>query len=276
LLDYLSQNAILLLCEPELLEDQARQYEAQPGAQDEFHLSWQEFLAQAQDKGLATLQIGQTDLLPSEAALSQAAVDNPLQFESMEVYRPIGDRAPELHIAEAQRKEFFFQLHRWSRQGYAVNVFCNNDGERQRFEEIWWEYGLGNPASLCIQIGALSRGFLFEPAKMVVITDAEIFGRYKVQRPRRLKAPHAQRSKSLLDINFAELHEGDYVVHLQHGIGRYLGLQMAPAAQGRKPLDNASASASGEECLVIEYAPTDAQAAAPRLYVPVTEAHLVS
>jgi transcription-repair coupling factor (superfamily II helicase) len=71
-----------------------------------------------------------------------------------------------------------------------------------------------------MRFGALSRGFLSESAKLVVVTDAEIFGRYKVQRPRRLKSPHAPSSRSLLDINFAELEEGDYVVHLQHGIGR--------------------------------------------------------
>ncbi|MDB6057373.1 MAG: transcription-repair coupling factor, partial [Verrucomicrobiales bacterium] len=155
--------------------------------------------------------------------------------------------------------------------------FCNNDGERQRFEEIWWEYGFGNTGTLHVHIGALSRGFLFEPAKVVVVTDAEIFGRYKVQRPRRLKSPHAQTSKSLLDINFADLHEGDYVVHLQHGIGRYLGLQLVPKAQGQKTNDKITAvKEPGEECLVIEYAASDSDNPAPKLYVPVNEAHLVS
>jgi nicotinamide riboside kinase len=46
-------------------------------------------------------------------------------------------------IAEAQRREFFQQLHRWLRQDFVVHVFCNNDGERQRFEEIWKEHGFG-------------------------------------------------------------------------------------------------------------------------------------
>jgi transcription-repair coupling factor (superfamily II helicase) len=50
-----------------------------------------------------------------------------------------------------------------------------------------------------------------------VVTDAEIFGRYKVQRPRRLKSLHAQAARSALDIDFTDLEEGDYVVHLQHG-----------------------------------------------------------
>ena len=64
-------------------------------------------------------------------------------FTSLDAFRPLGERAPDPQIAEAQRREFFNQLHRWLRQGYAVHVFCNNDGERQRFEEIWEELGLG-------------------------------------------------------------------------------------------------------------------------------------
>src|SRR6185312_11736854 len=105
---------------------------------------------------------------------------------------------------------------------------------------------------------------------------AEIFGRYKVQRPRRLKSLHAQAARSALDIDFTEFEEGDYVVHLQHGIGRYLGLHVLPITAGRKNVDpNAPASDTGQECLVIEYAPSDPDQAAPKLYVPVTEAHLV-
>ena len=80
----------------------------------------------------------------------------------------------------------------------------------------------------------------------------------KSQRPRRLKSPHAASSRSLLDINFAELAEGDYVVHLQHGIGRYLGLGVMPAMPGRQlSLERPAAVAPGQECLVIEYAPSD-------------------
>jgi transcription-repair coupling factor (superfamily II helicase) len=179
-----------------------------------------------------------------------------------------------------------------------VHVFCNNDGERQRFTEIWEEYGLvqedtksevrgpkaRDPAGLWtldfglwIHLGTLARGFLYDEARLVVVTDAEIFGRYKVQRPRRLKSPHAQATRSALDIDFTELEEGDYVVHLQHGIGRYVGLQVLPLGAGTKPTEGAGASThAGQECLVIEYAPGDSAQPPPKLYVPVTEAHLVS
>jgi transcription-repair coupling factor (superfamily II helicase) len=175
------------------------------------------------------------------------------------------------------------------RQGYAVHVFCNNDGERQRFTEIWDELvtqdsGLkaqhSRPSTLdprlSTHVGSLARGFLYEAGKLVVVTDAEIFGRYKVQRPRRLKSPHAQATRSALDIDFTDLEESDYVVHLQHGIGRYLGLQILPIGSGTKPMDGGGPTNAGQECLVIEYAPNDPSQPPPKLYVPVTEAHLVS
>ena len=80
------------------------------------------------------------------------------------------------------------------------------------------------------RIGSLARGFLCDEARLVVVTDAEIFGRYKIQRPRRLKSPHALATRSALDIDFTELEEGDLVVHLQYGIGRYLGLKNLPTS----------------------------------------------
>ena len=88
-----------------------------------------------------------------------------------------------------------------------MQLFCNNDGERQRFGEIWAEYGFAGDAELVIDLGALSRGFIANAAKLVVVTDAEIFGRYKVQRPRRLKSPHAIATRSALDIDFTDLEE---------------------------------------------------------------------
>ena len=279
LLEYLPPGAIFLLCDPELLREQAGRYEAQAQS-DRFFISWEQFQEETARRGMVLVELSEIENVFIENVLPSVpdfASKDDMTWESLEVFRPIGDRRPEPHIAEAQRREFFAQVHRWLRQDYAVHLFCNNDGERRRFQEIWWEYGLGNTDALHIHIGPLARGFLFAPAKLAVVTDAEIFGRYKVQRPRRLKSPHAQLGKSLLDINFSELAEGDYVVHIQHGIGRYLGLGSLPAALGRKPVaDNTQVAPAGEECFVIEYAASDPLQPAPKLYVPVSESHLVS
>jgi transcription-repair coupling factor (superfamily II helicase) len=269
LLEYLPRETLFILCEPDLLDDQARHFQEQVPAGDPLLMTWRQFQEEMQTRGMTTVPL--TEFAPAfigDAVVEGKLVEPPatLGFQSLEVFRPIGNRRPEPPIAEAQRQEFFKQLHRWRRQDYAVYLFCNNVGERERFEEIWREYGLGETGALKIRLGALSRGFLSDTAKLVVVTDAEIFGRYKVQRPRRLKSPHAASSRSLLDINFAELEEGDYVVHLQHGIGRFLGLKSMPDAEGTP----------GQECLMIEYAASGFDEQPPKLYVPLSESHLVS
>ena len=122
---------------------------------------------------------------------------------------------------------------------------------------------------LWTHIGSLARGFICDEAKLVVVTDAEIFGRYKIQRPRRLKSPHAPAARSALDIDFTDLEEGDLVVHLQHGIGKFLGLKNLPTSSRTQgwagaplPADGAHGvtrpAEIGSECLVIEYAPSGA------------------
>jgi transcription-repair coupling factor (superfamily II helicase) len=268
LLEHLPERALLVLCEPEVLEERVRDYAAQIPPGDPFHVRWAEFLEAAGRRGLGRLEL-------REAAVGGGAGE--ALFESLEAWRPLTERPPELQVAEAQRREFFHQLHRWLRQGCAVHVFCNNEGERQRFEEIWRELRLDADPALRphTQIGPLTRGFRCAAAGLVVVTDAEIFGRYRVPRPRRLKLAVAATSRSVLDLDFTELEVGDLVVHLQHGIGRYLGLKTLPATVGKRA-DGGPGRAVSTECLVLEYAPRNPGEEPPKLYVPVTEAHLVS
>lgn len=326
LLEYLLPGTVFLLSEPERLADKALEYSGQAVPDDPLFVGWPQFREEALCRGMtlvgltdfastvpgvedahktadavnivAEAVLGKTEHASGEVALEQSSPGperssvetepanvGPI-FDSLESYRPLTRKALEPHIAETQRREFFNQMHRWLRQGYELHVFCNNDGERQRFEEIWQEYGLSsdapeNGAARALRptphLGTLSRGFFFEEGRLVVVTDAEIFGRYRVQRPRRMKASHAQATRSALDIDFTELEEGDLVVHLQHGIGRYLGLTVLPIGAGTKPTEKTAKNGSaGQECLVLEYAPHDPAQPAPKLYVPVTEAHLVS
>ena len=80
-------------------------------------------------------------------------------------------------------------------------------------------------------------------------------------------------ARSALDIDFTDLEEGDLVVHLQYGIGKFLGLKNLPvASRATAPGGGAPAET---ECLVIEYAAANPADEPPKLYVPVSEAHLV-
>jgi transcription-repair coupling factor (superfamily II helicase) len=276
LIDHLPADTIYILCEPERLDEHASQYAQTIPTNDPFHTQWTTVLTNLKKAG--TLVTASEGANFSALALADATEIPDLSLHSLDAFRPVVERTPDPQIVETQRREFFTQLHRWLRQDYAVHVFCNNQGEQQRFAEIWTEYGLqteGPRKRPELHIGTLARGFLSHEARLVAVTDAEIFGRYKVQRPRRLKSPHAATSRSLLDIDFTDLDEGEYVVHLQHGIGRYVGLEMMPISGGTKKLERA-AVVDAQECLVIEYAPGDPTQPAPRLYVPVSEAHLVS
>ena len=295
LLEYLPKEAILVVSDPASVVHHAEEYEAQIPEGDPFFCSWVEFLAEAEKGGVTILNLfdevergrfaGFGGSAPGALRmLAQAGQEKAQEtlFTNLEAFRPQVERAADPEVAQVQRREFFNQLHRWLRQGFQVLVFCNNDGERQRFEEIWEEYGFGAQEPKLrprIDLGSVGRGFMYEPAKLVVVTDAEIFGRYKVHRPRRMKSPHAAATRSALDIDFGDLEPGDYVVHLQHGIGRYVGLEQMPGGSGRKAAltgGEVEEKNTGPECLVIEYAAPDPAQNPPRLYVPVTEAHLVS
>ena len=275
LMDYLPADTLWVLSDPESLLDQSLRHGQQVPPDDPFHARWDDLLADAVRRGMTVVEAGADGGELSDAGSTAG---------SLEAYRPIGATLPEAQVAETQRRSFFEQMHRWLRQGLAVHVFCNNEGERQRFSELWTEYGLDGAASgqamaaaepLVIHLGAVSRGFLMPAAQSVVVTDAEIYGRYKVSRSRRLKSPHAQAVRSAFEVDFSEFEEGDYVVHLQHGIGLFRGLKILPPVRARGEVERPGAG-GGQECLVLEYAARDAGDEPPRLYVPVSEAHLVS
>ncbi|WP_215399163.1 transcription-repair coupling factor [Rheinheimera oceanensis] len=110
---------------------------------------------------------------------------------------------------------------------------------------------------LGIVVGALEQGVLLRLVKpLALVSENELFGQKISQRRRRKRSQ--QVSSDTVIRNLAELSIGQPVVHLQHGIGRYQGLQL---------LDAAGISA---EFVTIEYAGSS------KLYVPVTSLHLLS
>ncbi|WP_143806444.1 CarD family transcriptional regulator, partial [Oenococcus oeni] len=70
-----------------------------------------------------------------------------------------------------------------------------------------------------LQIGSLSHGFELPEEKIVVMTETELFAKVKKRVPRHQTFSNAEKITS-----YTELKTGDYVVHVNHGIGRYEGL----------------------------------------------------
>jgi transcription-repair coupling factor (superfamily II helicase) len=118
-------------------------------------------------------------------------------------------------------------------------VFCANEGEEKRLREL-----LKTPVE--IRRGRLSAGFIFEDRHAVYLPNHQLFNRYRLRRG-------ARRADTRPIDTLLEIERGDIVVHLTHGIGRFVGIER------RK----------NQEFMVLEYA------GSARVFVPVTSLDLV-
>jgi transcription-repair coupling factor (superfamily II helicase) len=100
-------------------------------------------------------------------------------------------------------------------------------------------------------VGWIASGFVWEEARIAVLTDHEIFNRM-LARPRKKRA--RRRSTS---VRTESLRSGDYVVHVDYGIGRFVGLEKI------------GSNGDSTECLVIRFDGGD------RIFVPLDQMHLV-
>ncbi|WP_437227351.1 transcription-repair coupling factor [Planctomicrobium sp. SH661] len=135
-----------------------------------------------------------------------------------------------------------------------VIIACHNEGERERLKEMIQEADptLNERMQLCL--GTVTQGYRLGFARKVVISDNELFNRVHVRHTTR-KASSRIASRAI--DSFLDLNEGDLVVHLSHGIGRFLGMQLV------------NREGNQEEHLIIEFRE------GVRIYVPVTLIHLV-
>ncbi len=120
-----------------------------------------------------------------------------------------------------------------------------------------WHAFIDSGLDFAIATAPLDRGMYFGPGQPTLVCEAQLFGNRVAQRRRRKQHQDENTSANVFkDIN--ELREGVPVVHLEHGIGRYVGLQTLAVDEQET------------EFLTLEYAQGS------RLYVPVASLHLVS
>jgi transcription-repair coupling factor (superfamily II helicase) len=112
-------------------------------------------------------------------------------------------------------------------RSHPVLVLCDNEGQLERLEELLSDERSGGrivPASVTLALGSLSGGFAMP--ELAVLTDHEIF-----QRARRLRRPRRYR-QALVEGAARSLTPGDFVVHLEHGIGLYRGIETLTIGDG--------------------------------------------
>ncbi len=106
-------------------------------------------------------------------------------------------------------------LRRLVRDGLPTVILCDNAGQAERLDELLGEEG---PTPAALTIGVLDGGFVV-PGRLRVLTDHQIF-----RRDRRLRRARRYGTGAALD-TIGALQIGDYVVHLEHGIGIYRGIE---------------------------------------------------
>jgi len=221
---YFPPRSLLLAWEPGEIATAAGQFLEETGADRERRPSaWENFLpGEGVRADLVSLRVP-----PEEPAI---------RFESYATgsYTLKGPADPEL----------------WKSQ--PLSIFCRNETQSRRLKEVLVERGLELHPGSRLLIGYLWEGFTLPAVSLTLLTDSEIFGRYRSFRPTLrpffLSVPYA---------SVEEIKPGDYVVHLNEGIGRFEAITRLKVGD------------QTEEVLKIEYADQSS------LYVPVSQINLV-
>jgi len=109
------------------------------------------------------------------------------------------------------------ETERWAKAGMQVLILASDEERKNRLRRVLGDYRIETPT---IIEGNLQSGFEFLAGRIAVITESEVFSQKqrKVRQSDR-KIENAERIKSYTDLKV-----GDYVVHVNHGIGRYVGI----------------------------------------------------
>jgi len=101
---------------------------------------------------------------------------------------------------------------------YQPFIFCDNASQVDRIKELLDEHG-GLKRVPPVLVASIHGGFTWPDAHIAVLTDHEIFGRHK------RTAPFRKRKRRVDPATFEEFKQGDFVVHAEFGIGRFVGLK---------------------------------------------------
>ncbi len=115
------------------------------------------------------------------------------------------------------------QLTQMAQDGWDVYLYCETDAEVKRIGEIISENNVAVPATakqnIHLPVGFVHRGFIIESLKTIIATHHELFGQAIIRRTTRPISSAVPVDSS------ADLNKGDYVVHINYGIGKFKGVE---------------------------------------------------
>ncbi|MET3951745.1 transcription-repair coupling factor [Arthrobacter sp. UYEF36] len=157
------------------------------------------------------------------------------------------------------------------RDQWRIVVVTEGPGPAQRLAELFHDNDIpcarvdtldGDPQAGLIEVttAAVGRGFVLEPLKLALLTEADLLGRTSAGSTKDMRRMPSKRRNA---VDPLQLVAGDSVVHEQHGIGRFVEL-----IQRKISVGGSKDSVGVREYLVLEYAPSKRGAPGDRLFVP--------
>jgi transcription-repair coupling factor (superfamily II helicase) len=188
--------------------------------------------------------------------------------EGEQLAKPLPDVSVDRKADDPLHRLKAFLAGDWAAKGGRVLALAESPGRRETMAEYFAEYGLEPDAVsdldaflesgsvFGLATGPLAAGFMLEAPGLAVVTETELYATTARVRSRRDSRKAATMEGWLRDLS--ELKPGDPVVHLAHGVGRYVGLIHMDLGEG------------DTEFLHLEYANGD------KLYVPVSQLHVIT
>ncbi|MGM0439876.1 MAG: transcription-repair coupling factor [Chlamydiota bacterium] len=272
ILDYLGQDTIIIFDELAKIEDRYVSIESIPGTVSKTFGSFQDFLELVNDYQTVLWSNTEVEKL-SPVQVADAGRQN-LYSQALDAYGITFEIFGKTFRAERWLHPFTsiesFYADHLPAEGYgsedllqAISLSAPNEynyhlltatsAQEKHFRQQLAEHGFNIAENTLFHHGYLSSGFALPDARQIIIPYTEISHHYKVRRPKLRSTYHTPPAEMY------EFNPGELVVHLNNGIGKYLGIEKRPDASGIE-----------QEFMLIEYSGKS------KLYVPLTQSHLIS
>ncbi|MDQ0795932.1 transcription-repair coupling factor [Streptomyces sp. B1I3] len=270
LLDVLPKGSMALVCDPERVRTRAADLVAT--SQEFLQASW----AATAGGGEAPIDVGAASLwgiadVRDRArelgmmwwSISPFAADEELDGDTLQ----LGMRAPEAYRGDTARA--LADTKGWLAGGWRTVYVTEGQGPASRTVEVLGGEGIAarldqdlaelTPSLVHVSCGVLDHGFVDPGLKLAVLTETDLTGQRTATKD--LGRMPARRRKSIDPLT---LQAGDYIVHEQHGVGRYIEM-VQRTVQG-----------ATREYLLVEYAPAKRGQPGDRLYIPTDQLEQVT
>lgn len=241
-LSYLEQTATIIFDEPTRIREQITTLSKENPELKKRMFNWQDMIALAKVKNVVYVSL---------------LLQKPPYTEPSEVISVTAKAIAPFH---KQMDILASEVSGWLERKVHTVIFMANEQKVSAMQEILTEHNIGSTFEptiktfvdglVLVTIGTLNNGFELPQSNLVVITEKDVFGRQKKK-----ALPRVAKSEKIA--YFRDINIGDYVVHVNHGIGKYIGVETLDVAGIHR------------DYLHIRYGGDD------KLFVPTDQVHLL-